>query len=248
MYAEVFFSPWDFVPNGLKMEDITEATLSGIRRAEMDFLIKCSLIADIDRNYGAETSMQKLNQLMPYLNKGIIGIGLGGNERDFPAGMFKEVFTEAKNRGFRTTVHAGEAAGPESVWSALLELKAERIGHGVRAVEDPALVEYLNKHQIPLEICITSNLQTKVFPSLAEHPFDRFYKEGLMVTVNSDDPPMFGANITDELLMLHNKLNYTLEDLFTLTRNAITASFANEHDKDRLSRIINIYAGFINHF
>ena len=127
-------------------------------------------------------------------------------------------------------------------------MHAERIGHGVRAVEDPALMDYLKTNKIPLEVCITSNLQTKVFNTLEEHPFDRMYKEGFMVTVNSDDPPMFGANLTDEFALLYNKMNYTLEDFFTLARNAINSSFAEETEKEGLRRIVNIYAGFINHF
>jgi len=248
IYAETFFSPWDFASSGLRMEEITEATISGMQRAVSDFPIRCNLVADIVRDHGAETAMQRLDQLMPYLHNGVTGVGLGGNERDFPAVLFKDVFIEAKKRGFRTAVHAGEAAGPESVWSAIKDLYAERIGHGVRAVEDPALMDYLKTNKIPLEVCITSNLQTKVFNTLEEHPFDRMYKEGFMVTVNSDDPPMFGANLTDEFALLYNKMNYTLEDFFTLARNAINSSFAEETEKEGLRRIVNIYAGFINHF
>jgi adenosine deaminase len=247
MYAEVFFSPWEFVSPGIKPEDVIEATISGVKKAVSKFRIKCNLIADLIRNLGAETAMQRLDQVTPYLGKGIIGIGLGGDERNYPAYLFKDVFIEARKRGFRTTAHAGEAAGPESVWSAIKDLKAERIGHGVRAVEDPALMEYLKKEQVPLEVCITSNVQTKVFPGLKEHPFDKMYKEGFMVTLNSDDPSMFGANLVDEMGMLYSKLNYTMEDLANLTRNAIASSFADEEEKEKLSRVINIYAGLIDY-
>jgi adenosine deaminase len=231
IYAEVFFSPWDFALSGLKAESIAEATISGIRRAEEDFPIKCNLIADIVRDHGAESSLYRLDQITPYLGKGVIGIGLGGNESAFPAELFKEVFKEAKKRGFRRTAHAGEAAAPESIWHALLDLKVERIGHGVRAIEDPVLVDYLIKNQIPLEICITSNLKTKVFSSLKEHPFDILFRKGAKVTINSDDPPMFGSNITDELLLLHEQLNYSIHDLLTLGRNAIEVSFMEEEEK-----------------
>lgn len=241
IYAEVFFSPWDFGSSGLRFESIIEATISGIKKAEKDFSINIGLIADIVRDHGAQNSMQRLNQITPFLRKGIIGIGLGGNEKDFPPMLFKDVFLEASRRGFRTTVHAGEAAGPESVWSAIKDLHAERIGHGVRAIEDPKLVDFLKEKQIPLEICITSNLKTKVFSSLNEHPFSRFYKEGLLVTVNSDDPPMFGANITDELILLHDKLDYSLEDISKLMQNSIKASFLDEHDKKRLRDVTNNY-------
>lgn len=241
IYTEVFFSPWDFVTDSLKLESIVEATISGIRRAEKDYPIKCGLIADIVRDHGAESSIQRLNQITPYLGGGIVGIGLGGNEKAFPAILFKEVFLEAKNRGFRTTVHAGEAAGPESIWHALSDLKAERIGHGVRAVEDPGLVEYIIDNQIPLEVCITSNLQTKVFASLKDHPFDALFRKGAKVTLNSDDPSMFGTNITDELLLLYQKLDYTIHELLLLAKNAIEVSFMPQEEKKSFTNIIDNY-------
>ncbi|MEW6193954.1 MAG: adenosine deaminase [Bacteroidota bacterium] len=241
IYAEVFFSPWDFEPNNLKMEEITEATISGIRKAENDFPVKCGLIIDIVRNQGVEGAMQRLQRTLPYLNNGIIGVGLGGNEKDFPPIFFKDVFLEAKKKGFRTTVHAGEASGPESVWSAIKDLEAERIGHGVRSVEDPKLVDYLYQKQIPLEVCITSNLKTKIFQSLSDHPFDDFYKKGLMVTANSDDPPMFGSDITDEFFLLHDQLKYSYNDLKQITLNAILVSFLNESEKKKYHDIITDY-------
>jgi adenosine deaminase len=241
IYAEIFFSPWDFITSGLKIEEITEAIISGIRRAETEYLTRCILIADLVRNYGAETSMERLNQITPYLNNGITGIGLGGSEKEFPPVLFKDVFSEAKRRGFRITVHAGEAAGAESVWSAILDLRAERIGHGVRAVEDPKLIDYLLGKQIPLEVCITSNLQTKLFSNLQEHPFDYMYKKGLNVTVNSDDPSMFGANITDELIMLHEKLAYPMKDLMALTKKTIEASFLESAEKKIYAERIDNY-------
>jgi adenosine deaminase len=241
IYAEVFFSPWDFISNGLKIEEITEATISGIRRAEKEYSIKCGLIADIVRNYGAESSVNRLNEITPYLNEGIIGIGLGGSEKEFPPLRFKEVFLKAKRRGFRTTVHAGEAAGSDSVWSAILDLQAERIGHGVRAIEDPKLIDYLLEKQIPVEVCITSNLKTKVFKTLEEHPFDYMYKRGLNVSVNSDDPPMFGSNITGELILLLEKLNYSLKDLGTLTKRAIGSGFIYNSEKEKYITTIDNY-------
>jgi adenosine deaminase len=241
IYTEVFFSPWEFTLKGMKVEEIAEATISGIRRAEKDYSIKCNLIADLIRNLGAETSLKRLDQITPYLNNGIIGIGLGGSEREFPPALFKEVFLEAKKRGFRTTAHAGEAAGAESVWSATLDLQAERIGHGVRATEDPKLIDYLLEKQIPLEVSITSNLKTRIYKTLEEHPFDYMYRKGLNVSVNSDDPPMFGADITDELMMINESLNYSINNLAELTKKAIEASFLESYDKKKYSNRIDIF-------
>lgn len=241
IYTEVFFSPWDFVPGGLKMEEIAEATLSGIHKAENDFPIKCGLIADIVRDYGNKDAMSRLLQTTPFLNRGIVGVGLGGNEIDFPPILFKEIFLEARKNDIRTTVHAGEAAGPESIFSALIDLKTERIGHGVRAVEDPELVEYLYEKQVPLEVCITSNLKTKVFPSLKNHPFDEFYRKGLMVTINSDDPAMFGADITDELYLLYNSLKYSYNDLKQITLNSFKSSFLSESEKKPFFDVVEAF-------
>ncbi|MDP4172925.1 MAG: adenosine deaminase [Bacteroidota bacterium] len=234
VYSEVYFSPWDFIPGPLKVEQITEATLSAIHKAERDFNIKCGLIADLIRNLGHEAAVKRLDEVTPYLNKGIIGVGLGGSEKDFPAKPFKDVFLQAKRRGFRTVAHAGEADGAESVWSALIDLKAERIGHGVRAIEDNALVDYLREKQIPLEVCITSNIKTRIFSSLEEHPFDKFYKKGLMVTINSDDPTMFGSDITSEFELLADQLGYSAKDLFSLTENAISSSFLDNCGKNEI--------------
>lgn len=238
IYAEVYYSPWDFTDNGLKVEEITEATISALRRARNDFGIKSNLIADIIRDRGAEGAVERIDQVTPYLNNGVIGIGLGGSEQAFPAEMFKDAFREAKKRGFRLVAHAGEAAGPESVRAAVELLGAERIGHGVRAVEDPHLVEYLNTKQIPLEVCLTSNLKTQIFPSPEAHPFKGFYQQGLNVTINSDDPAMFGSTITGEMLLLHDRLDFSLGDLKILTLKAIEASFLPDNEKEELKQTV----------
>lgn len=241
IYAEVFFSPWDFKLSGLTVEAITEATISGIRKAESEYPIKCGLIVDIVRDHGSDTAMNRLNQITPYLNKGIIGLGLGGNESDFPASDFRKVFREARKRGFRLTAHAGEAAGPESVWSALLDLEAERIGHGVRAIEDPRLVDYLVEKKIPLEVCITSNIKTKVFPSIQNHPFNTFFKKDVKVTINSDDPPMFGSDITNELELICSEYNYSYNELEKLTSTAVDVSFLSNNEKKNYSNLIKSF-------
>jgi len=239
VYAEVFFSPWDFEANGLKVEEITEATISGIKKAENDFDIKIGLIADIVRNYGAEGAMRRLAQVTPYLNHGVIGLGLGGDEMGFPARYFQDVYKKAKDLGFRLTAHAGEADGPQSIRDAIEILNAERIGHGVRAIEDPAIIELLCKKQIPLEVCITSNLQTKIYSSVTEHPLQELYEAGVYVTVNSDDPPMFGSNITEEYLLISDKLGFSHNAIKTLCFNSINASFLDESEKLRLQTLTN---------
>jgi adenosine deaminase len=234
VYAEVFFSPWDFIVNQLRVEEITEATLSGIRRAEKDFPLRCNLIADLVRDYGAAGAIERLNQITPFLKAGVIGIGLGGSEQKFPAQDFSEIFREARRRGFHLTAHAGEASGAESVWAAVKKLGVERIGHGVRAIEDPKLLEYLKQKQIPLEVCVTSNIKTRVFNSLSAHPLPTLLEKGLVVTINSDDPAMFGSNLTDEMILLHEKMDFSLTSLASLMKNALEASFLSRSEKSRL--------------
>jgi len=231
VYAEVFYSPWDFVQFGLPVEAITEATLSGIRRAEIDFGINCKLIADLCRDYGADKAIDRFSQIIRYRDNGLIGIGLGGSEQKFPPGPFENVYKLAKEKGFHRVAHAGEAAGAESVWEAVQQLNVERIGHGVRAIEDLKLVEYLREKRIALEICVTSNLKTAVFPSNEAHPIKQFFNDGLLITINSDDPTMFGATITDEYVLLYEKLDFTPGSIKELTINAVNASFLPVSEK-----------------
>jgi adenosine deaminase len=241
IYVELFFSPWDFNSAGFDVELLTKSIIKGVKRGEKSFGIRCNLIADLVRNYGANNSQKRLDEITPFLNKGVIGIGLGGSEKEFPANLFKEVFIEAKKRGFRTTIHAGEAAGADSIWAALLDCKTERIGHGVRAIEDPMLIDYLIRKKIPLEICITSNLMTKVFDSIENHPFKYLDEMGIVATINSDDPPMFGSNITNELILINKEFGYGIKELVRLMKNSVKAAFLEEKDK-------NIYINELDKF
>ena len=240
IYAEVYFSPFDFIKPQMPFPVVTEAVISGVRRAESEYPIRIGLIADIVRNHGHETALARLDKITQYQNE-VLGIGLGGSEKEFPAKLFAEVYTEAQKRGFRLVAHAGEADGPNSIWDALRLLHAERIGHGVRAVEDPNLMEYLRLNQIPLEVCVTSNLKTKIFNSAAEHPVRRLFDYGLLITINSDDPTMFGSNLTDEFNFIANEYNFTLPEIKKLTQNAIQASFAEDSFKQQLTLKNNEY-------
>lgn len=234
LYAEAFYSPWDFLKSGLSVEAITEATLSATERAKKDFGIECLLIADINRDLGWETGADRLRQILPYRERGVVGIGLGGSEQKFPPEPFEGVYKMARDSGLHVVAHAGEAAGPESVWGAIEKLRVERIGHGVRSIEDPQLVEYLREKQIPLEVCPMSNLRTGVFPSFEAHPIKYFFENDLFVTINSDDPAMFGTTITEEFLLLHEQLNFSLDDIKKLALDGARASFLPENKKATL--------------
>ncbi|MFQ5821258.1 MAG: adenosine deaminase [Candidatus Heimdallarchaeota archaeon] len=233
-YVEAFYSPGDYWRLGLSVQKITEYMIKGKQRAYNDFGIRSELILDLVRNHGPDVGIQRLEEVTPYLGKGVIGIGLGGSEQKFPADPYAYVYKEAKRRGFRLTAHAGEAVGPNSIWAALKKLRCERIGHGVRAKEDPQLIPFLKECQIPLEICVISNVKTKVCESVESHPIKQYYEDGLMVTVNSDDPTMFNTSITQEYLVIAQKLNFTVNDIKQLTMNGIEASFMSEKEKEAM--------------
>lgn len=233
-YVEAFYSPGDYWRLGLSVQKITEYMIKGKQRAYNDFGIRSELILDLVRNHGPDVGIQRLEEVTPYLGKGVIGIGLGGSEQKFPADPYAYVYKEAKRRGFRLTAHAGEAVGSDSIWAALKKLRCERIGHGVRAKEDPQLISFLKECQIPLEICVISNVKTKVCESVESHPIKQYYEDGLMVTVNSDDPTMFNTSITQEYLVIAQKLNFTVNDIKQLTMNGIEASFMSEKEKEAM--------------
>ena len=233
-YAEAFYAPGGYQDRGLSVQGITESLIAGKERAYQDFGIRCELIIDLIRAHGQEKGMFYLDEVTPYLGKGVIGIGLGGPEHDFPADPYKELYQEAKHRGFRLTAHAGEAAGAYSIRAAVEKLGAERIGHGLRAYEDPKLVSLLKERQIPLEMCVVSNVKTGVCESLEAHPIKHYFDEGLMVTVNSDDPTMFNTSISKEYLVLLQKLDFTIADLKQVSLNGIEASFLTREEKQRV--------------
>jgi adenosine deaminase len=233
-YVEASYSPGDYWRQGFSAKGITENLIRGKERARRDFGVKCELIIDLIRDHGPEKSMQYLDAATPYLGKGVIGIGLGGSEQSFPPGPYASIYREAKERGFRLTAHAGEAAGAQSIWVAVEKLGVERIGHGVRAKEDPQLVALLQEKQIPLDMCVTSNVKTGVCPSVEAHPIKEYFQQGLMVTVNSDDPTMFNTSINQEYQGLIQQVGFTVVELRHLTTNSIQASFMSEENKQAM--------------
>ncbi len=241
IYCEIFYSPWDFVSEKLSVEAITEATLNGIHRAQSVYPITCNLIADLVRDYDSSNASKRVLQILPYKDKGVIAIGLGGSEQAYPARLFTEAFAKARDLGFYLTAHAGEAAGPQSVWETIQKLKVERIGHGVRSIEDPHLINYLKVNEIPLEVCVNSNLKTKIFSSPETHPIKHFIEKGLNVTINSDDPAMFGATLTEEFVILLDEFEISLDTIRQLTLNAINSAFIPPTMKDKLKKKVKLF-------
>jgi adenosine deaminase len=189
--------------------------------------IEIGLIVDLVRDTGPGRAMRTLAEAAEVRGLGVVGIGIGGSEHDFPPEPFAPVYRRARELGLHTTVHAGEAAGPASVWGAL-SLEPERIGHGTRAAEDPRLVEYLAANRIPLEMCPVSNVRTAVVPSVNAHPIGQFFAAGIPVTVNTDDPAMFGTSLALEYALLIEQLGFTPDGIRTLVVNAVNASWLPE--------------------
>jgi adenosine deaminase/aminodeoxyfutalosine deaminase len=186
--------------------------------------VRVRWIVDAVRQFGADHAMEVAQLAAARTGRGVIGFGIGGDEERGPAAWFGEVYKFARRSGLHLTAHAGESAGPESVWGAL-ELGAERIGHGVRAIDDPVLVKHLREHGIPLEISITSNLVTGVIGSLDEHPVRRLFDAGVPLTLNTDDPAMFGTTLSREYEVAARHFGFSEAELREVARNGFRYAF-----------------------
>lgn len=246
-YLEVFFSPEVHVRRkGLRFDAILAGMNAGRAEARRRWGVEMRWIADCAR--GAESGPIALTHTVEWISHlppgdGVLGLGLGGNEVGRPAALFVDAFAAARAAGLRVVAHAGETTGPHTIWDTISLLQAERIGHGVRAVEDPALVAYLAERQIPLELCPTSNVCLGVVPAARDHPFRQLDEAGVLVTVNSDDPPLFGTTLTDEYRLLAREFGYDAADLERITLNAVRASFLPEDEKARLAAEIAAKCG-----
>jgi adenosine deaminase/aminodeoxyfutalosine deaminase len=208
-------------------------------RAEREFGISILWIFDAVRHFGVEEAARVFRKTAEMRSEycSIIGIGIGGDERRTGAEPFRELYAEARDAGLRLTAHAGETMGPESIWGAL-NIGAERIGHGLTAQFDAELMDVLVERQVPVEICVTSNVRTGSCPSLAEHPVRRYFDSGLMITLNSDDPTLFGSDLLGEYGMAEREFQFTEEQLRELAANSIEASFLPPERKIALLRSI----------
>jgi aminodeoxyfutalosine deaminase len=228
-YTEAHFTISTHLTNGVNGEEVLAALAEAIAEGERRYGVTLRLIPDIVRNIGVKPADLTLEWALAGWRRGIVvALGLSGSESRFPSDPFREHFAAAKREGLHRVAHAGEHAGPESIRSVLRDCEAERIGHGVRAVEDPGLVEELRAAQIPLEVCPTSNLCLGVTPDLASHPFDRLYRAGVGLSVNSDDPAFFNTNLTLEYLRLHQTFGYTAAQMAGLSVAAVRQTFLPE--------------------
>lgn len=230
VYAEVFCSPPDFEP--LETQRLIEAIRRGFARVPE---IELGIVPDLVRDYGPERGDRELSQVCEVRELGVLGIGIGGNESAYPPEAFAGVYARARELGLRTSAHAGETVGARSVWAALDVLHVDRIGHGTHAEEDPALLEALAERRIGIEMCPLSNVCTGSVSSYAEHPIRRYFERGLLVTVNTDDPGMFGNSLAQEYLRLITDFGFTAPEIARLVSNALEASWLTAPKKLELA-------------
>jgi len=232
VYCELFFSPTMFLKKGFafpEMMKVIDAALAKIQKRDK---LTIRLIVDVSRSFGVENAQANLNAVLAHRIAPLAGIGLGGDEEKGPAKEFGGVFTQAKAAGLFTVAHAGEVVGPQSIWDAVDVMKVSRIGHGLSATQDPALVKHLAKKQIPIEICVTSNIITQKYVTKAEdHPVRQLFDAGVLCVVNTDDPTFFNCSLIDEFWTLHTKLNFSMAEIKKLVLNAFDASILSAAEK-----------------
>src|SRR5271170_4601215 len=224
LHAEVIVSVGVCLWRKQDFPAIFEGLERGRQRGEKDYGISLLWIFDAVRQFGAEKAQSVLDLAIQFHDRNVIAFGIGGDEKAGPPEWFAGVYARGAEHGLHLTAHAGENAGPDSIWGAL-NLKAERIGHGLTAGQDAELIEELAQRQVPIEICVTSNLRTGVCTELAKHPVRSYFDQGLMLTINSDDPAMFRTSLVEEYALVQEAFGFTDEHLRELARNSFEASF-----------------------
>jgi aminodeoxyfutalosine deaminase len=234
IYSEVHFTISTHLANGANGGEVLDALAEAIADGERRFGVMMRLIPDVVRNVGPAVADQTLDWALAGRGRGVVALGLSGSEARFPNEPFRRHFEAARQAGLHRVAHAGEHAGPDSIRSALEVCGAERIGHGIRAVEDPALLAELRERRIPLEVCPSSNVCLGLVPDLAHHPFDQLYRGGLQLSVGSDDPAFFQTNLTREYLRLGQAFGYDADQLAGLALAGLRHSFLPEPERATL--------------
>jgi aminodeoxyfutalosine deaminase len=240
-YAELTCTPYTSVIRGIPIEAYTEAIEDARVAAERDFGLVLQWIYDIPGESGLPAADATLDFALHHAPDALVGFGLGGPEIGVPRPQFQPHFDAARAAGLRSVPHAGETTGPQTVWDALRLLGAERIGHGTSAASDPELLAHLARHGIVLEVCPTSNIATRAVESLDAHPLRTFVEAGVPVTINSDDPPMFGTTLNEEYAVAADLLDLDEAGVAGLAQTAVAASYASEGLKQQLHAEIDGY-------
>ncbi|MEU9296628.1 adenosine deaminase [Streptomyces sp. NPDC048266] len=242
-YAELTITPYSSTRRGIDERAFMAAIEDARKSAEAEFGTVLRWCFDIPGEAGLVSAEETVrlattDGLRP---EGLVSFGLGGPEIGVPRPQFKPYFDRARAAGLHSVPHAGETTGPQTVWDAIVDLGAERIGHGTSSVRDPALLAYLAEHRIALEVCPTSNIATRAVATLDEHPIRQMVEAGVLVTVNSDDPPMFGTDLENEYVVAARLLGLDERGVAALAKNAVEASFLDAAGKARIAAEIDTY-------
>jgi len=238
-YMEIRYSPILHTKKGLKLTTIIDAVLAGLRQAEKKFEIKTGVIVCGMRNISPESSMMLADLAVAYKHRGVVGFDLAGIEESYPAKHHREAFYRILNNNINTTAHAGEAYGPESIHQAIHYCGAHRIGHGTRLLEDGDLLNYVNDHRIPMEICLTSNVQTKATASFEKHPLKFYYDFGLRTTINTDNRLISDTTVTNELGLAAKCANLNINDLKTIIVSGFKSAFLPMRERAIMLNLVN---------
>lgn len=234
-YVELRYSPWFMAQtHAMNPAEVMEACADGIRAAERDTGVHANIIGILSRTYGVETCMQELDAILANRDH-IVAVDLAGDEERFPAHWFREHFKRVRDAGLHVTIHAGEADGPRSVWSAIKDLGAERIGHGFRSIEDPTLVSYLVENGIGLECCPTSNLHISAVESYASHPIKQLADLGVKFCLNTDDPGISAIDIAHEYDIAAPATGLDAGQIRQAQINALDMAFMSDQEKQSLA-------------
>ncbi len=231
LHAEVYISTGVVQWRGQEFAPLFEGAERGRQRGERDFGMSLLWIFDAVRHFGADEARKVVDEAIRLKERSVVGIGIGGDERRAGPEQFRDVYEHAAQHGLQLTVHAGETVGAESIWGALRELKADRIGHGLHAVDDPELVRYLAEKQIPVEVCIISNVTTGCCAAIEQHPVRKLFDGGVQVTLNTDDPDMFRTSLLREYQIAQQVFGFSEDELRELAKNSFHASFLPEAKK-----------------
>lgn len=236
-YTEATYTAWTILrQTGMSMDDQLAAINRARTWADAEFGVQLGLVIDIVREVSVEDGLSIAHWAIENQGNGVVALGLSGIESDTHPSKHTLAFKAAKHAGLPSSCHAGETAGPWSIWECIDELGADRIGHGVRCLEDPALVERLRRDQIPLEVCPSSNVCLGVAPSIEDHPIQKMLDAGLNVSVNSDDPPMFDTTLTDEFIRCSAAFGWSEEQVKGLTDRAVASAFLSGPERECLFR------------
>ena len=238
-YAEVNITPSTHHLLGIQFDTYFSGMQRGRERVQADFSVQLNWIFSIVRKWNDARRTQPMADYVTSVaiegkNDGVVALGLGGSEEGVPPELFAPWFEKARAAGLHSVPHAGEMAGPASIWGALLALGAERIAHGVRAIEDTSLVDHLIQHHVPLDVTPTSNIRLSVYPSYAAHPLSQLHAKGVVVTISTDDPSLFYTTMNQEVTLLSTEFGLNIEDIDKLLLNSVTYSFLPEQHRKQL--------------